>query len=105
MSILLPGIVNQIHPSAVVQDMLIPESSWFTVNYNKAAETFEDVYKNYKKYVDGAKRQAYRSRTEFSLEKMSERLVSILEEKVPKQIQLKLPQLKKIELPKLKKVD
>jgi glycosyltransferase involved in cell wall biosynthesis len=105
MSILLPGIVNQIHPSAVVQDMLIPESSWFTVNYNKAAETLEDVYKNYKKYVDGAKKQAYRSRTEFSLEKMSEKLVSILEEKVPKHIQLKLPQLKKIELPKLKKVD
>jgi len=105
MSILLPGEITQIHPSAAVQDMLIPESSWFTVNYNKAAETLEDVYKNYKKYGDGAKRQAYRSRTEFSLEKMSERLVSILEEKVPKQIQLKLPQLKKIELPKLKKVD
>jgi len=105
MSILLPGEITQIHSSAVVQDMLIPESSWFTVNYDKASETLEDVYKNYKKYVDGAKRQAYRSRTEFSLEKMSERLVSILEEKVPKQIQLKLPQLKKIELPKLKKVD
>ena len=105
MSILLLGEITQIHPSAAVQDMLIPESSWFTVNYDKASETLEDVYKNYKKYVDGAKRQAYRSRTEFSLEKMSERLVSILEEKIPKQVQLKLPQLKKIELPKLKKVD
>jgi glycosyltransferase involved in cell wall biosynthesis len=105
MSILLPGEITQIHPSAVVQDMLIPESGWFTVNYNKAAETLEDVYKNYKKYVDGAKRQAYRSRTEFSLEKMSEKLISILDEKVPKLVQLKLPQLKKIELPKLKKVD
>jgi glycosyltransferase involved in cell wall biosynthesis len=105
MSILLPGEITQIHSSAAVQDMLIPESSWFTVNYDKASETLEDVYKNYKKYVDGAKRQAYRSRTEFSLEKMSERLVNILEEKIPKQVQLKLPQLKKIELPKLKKVD
>jgi glycosyltransferase involved in cell wall biosynthesis len=105
MSILLPGEITQIHPSAVVQDMLIPESGWFTVNYNKASETLEDVYKNYKKYVDGAKRQAYRSRTEFSLEKMSEKLVSILDEKIPKPIKLKLPQLKKIELPKLKKVD
>jgi glycosyltransferase involved in cell wall biosynthesis len=105
MSILLPGTITQIHPSSVVQDMLIPESSWFTVNYDKAAETLEDVYKNYKKYVDGAKRQAYRSRTEFSLEKMSEKLISIMDEKIPKQVQLKLPQLKKIELPKLKKVD
>ena len=105
MSILLPGEITQIHPSAVVQDMLIPESGWFTVNYDKASETLEDVYKNYKKYVDGAKRQAYRSRTEFSLEKMSEKLISIIDEKIPKLVQLKLPQLKKIELPKLKKVD
>ncbi len=36
---------------------------------------------------------------------MSERLISILNEQVPKPVQLKLPQLKKIELPKLKKVD
>jgi glycosyltransferase involved in cell wall biosynthesis len=105
MSVLLPGEITQIHPSAVVQDMLLPESGWFTVNYKKASETLEDVYKNYKKYVDGAKKQAYRSRTEFSLEKMSENIVTILENKIPKPVQLKLPQLKKIELPKLKKVD
>jgi glycosyltransferase involved in cell wall biosynthesis len=105
MSTLLPGEITQIHPSAVVPDMLIPESGWFTVNYDKASETLEDVYKNYKKYIDGAKRQAYRSRTEFSLEKMSDKLVSIMDEKIPKPVQLKLPQLKKIELPKLKKVD
>ena len=105
MSILLPGQITQIHPSAVVQNMLIPESGWFTVDYKKAAETLEDVYKNYKKYVDGAKRQSYRSRTEFSLDKMADKLNSIIDEKVPKPVTLKLPQLKKIELPKLKKVD
>jgi len=105
LSILLPGEIKQIHPSAAVQDMLIPESGWFTVDYKKASEIFEDVYKNYKKYVDRAKKQSYRSRTEFSLEKMSEKLVGILDEKIPKPVELKLPQLKKIELPKLKKVD
>jgi glycosyltransferase involved in cell wall biosynthesis len=105
MSVLLPGEIKQIHPSAVVQDMLLPESGWFTVDYKKASETLEDVYKNYKKYIDGAKKQAYRSRTEFNLEKMGEKLISIIEEKIPEPVQLKLPQLKKIELPKLKKVD
>jgi len=105
MSVLLPGEIKQIHPSAVVQNMLLAESGWFTVDYKKASETLEDVYKNYKKYVDGAKRQAYRSRTEFSLEKMAEKLNSIIEEKVPKQVALKLPQLRKIELPKLKKIE
>jgi glycosyltransferase involved in cell wall biosynthesis len=105
MSVLLSGEVKQIHPSAAVQDMLLPESGWFTVDYKKASETLEDVYKNYKKYVDGAKKQSYISRTEFNLNKMAEKLVSIIEEKIPKPVQLKLPQLKKIELPKLKKVD
>ena len=105
MSTLLPGQLTQIHPSSVVQDMLLPESNWFTVDYKKAADTFEDVYKNYKKYTDGAKRQAYRSRTEFNLDKMSEEIVELLDSKIPKPVQLKLPQLKRIELPKLKKVD
>ena len=105
MSILLPGEIKQIHPSAAVQDMLLSESGWFTVDYKKASEILEDVYKNYKKYTDGAKKQSYISRTEFNLEKMAEKLISIIEEKVPKPVQLKLPQLKKIELPKLKKVD
>jgi glycosyltransferase involved in cell wall biosynthesis len=100
MSILLPGQITQLHPSSVVQDMLIPESGWFTVDYKKAADTLEDVYKNYKKYTDGAKRQSYRSRTAFSLDEMSNLLLTILEDKVPKPVELKLPKLQKIELPK-----
>ena len=103
MSIILPGAITQIHPSAVVQDMLIAESGWFTIDYVAASKALEEVYKNYKKYLDGAKRQAYRSRTEFSLEKMGEKLLSILDAKVPKPVEFKLPQLKKIELPKIKK--
>jgi len=98
MSILLPGQITQIHSSAVVQDMLIPESGWFTVDYNKAANILEDVYKNYKKYIDNAKRQSYKSRTEFSLEEMSKQLIKLLDSKIPKPVQLKLPTLKKIEL-------
>jgi glycosyltransferase involved in cell wall biosynthesis len=104
MSILLPGQVTQIHPSAVVKDMLIPESGWFTVDYKKASQTLEDVYKKYDKFVGGAKKQSYRSRTEFSLEKMGEKLINILDNRVPKQIELKLPQLKKIQLPTLNKI-
>jgi glycosyltransferase involved in cell wall biosynthesis len=102
MSVLLPGQLTQIHSSAVVQNMLIPESQWFTVDYKAASQTLEDVYKNYSRYLDGAKRQAYRSRTNFSLEKMGEKLLNILDEKAPKPIKLKLPSLKRIELPKLK---
>jgi glycosyltransferase involved in cell wall biosynthesis len=105
MSVLLPGQITQIHPSAVVNDMLIAESGWFTIDYNAAAKALEEVYKNYKKWSEGAKRQAYRSRTEFSLEKMATKLLDMLDAKVPKPVEFKLPQLKKIELPKIKKND
>ena len=105
MSILLPGEIKQIHPSAVVNDMLIAESGWFTIDYSAAAKALEEVYKNYKKWSEGAKRQAYRSRTEFSLEKMATKLLDMLDAKVPKPVEFKLPQLKKIELPKIKKND
>ena len=105
MSILLPGQILQIHPSAVVNDMLIAESGWFTIDYSAAAKALEEVYKNYKKWSEGAKKQAYRSRTEFSLDKMGEKLLSIIDNKVPKPVEFKLPQLKKIELPKIKKND
>jgi glycosyltransferase involved in cell wall biosynthesis len=104
-SILIPGQITQLHPSAVVQNMLLPESGWFTIDYKKASEILEDVYKNYKNYTDMAKKQSYISRTEFSLDKMGEKLISIIDEKVPKPVTLKLPTLKKIELPKLKKID
>ena len=91
MSVLLPGQLTQIHPSAVVQNMLIPESQWFTVDYKVASQTLEDVYKNYNRYLDGAKRQAYRSRTNFSLDKMGEKLLKIMDEKAPKPSKLILP--------------
>jgi glycosyltransferase involved in cell wall biosynthesis len=103
MSVLLPGSVNQIHSSAVVANMLLPESGWFTVDYKKASQIMQDIYKKYDKFIDKAKKQSYRSRTEFSLDKMGELLLNILDKSAPKPLELKLPQLKKIELPTLNK--
>ena len=102
-NIMLGGKLEPIHPSAVVQDMLIPDSKWFTVDDKSASRSLEEVYKNYKKYLEGSKRQAYLSRTNFNLDKMGEKLIELIDDKIPKQIQLKLPQLRKIELPSLKK--
>jgi glycosyltransferase involved in cell wall biosynthesis len=104
-AVLLPGQITQLHPSSVVPNMLLAESGWFTIDYKRASDILKDVYKNYKNYIVKAKKQSYISRTEFSLDKMGEKLLSIIESKVPKQVTLKLPQLKKVELPKLKKVE
>jgi len=102
MNLLLPGKLTPVHPSAQVANMILADSMWFTVDDKAASDSLVEVHKNYKKYLDGAKRQAYRSRTEFSLDKMAEKINSILDNKVPRQAEFKLPQLKKIELPKLK---
>ena len=104
-SILLPGEVKQIHPSAVVQNMLIPESGWFAVNEKAATKAMEDVYENYSKYEVMGKKQGHRIKTEFSFANMVELLKQYLDKYAPVQVGLKLPQLKKIELPKLKKVE
>jgi len=102
---LVGGTLTQIHPSAAVQNILLPESQWFTPNDGEVADAYKKMYENYSKHLDKAKRQSHYSKTNFSFDKMAEVLDNILNTKVPKQVELKLPQLKKIELPKLKKVE
>jgi hypothetical protein len=101
-SCLVGGEVKQVHPSAVVQNIILQESAWFSPNIGEVKYYVRDVFENYDKYVDGAKRQAYRCKTDFSFEKMKDKLNEFLE-LVPKKMELKLPTLKKIQLPSLKK--
>lgn len=105
-AVLLPGTLTNVHHSAVVPNMILAESQWFSVDPGYAVGVLKNVFDNYKDYTINAKKQGTLIKKEFSLEKMKEKLVSILETKVPefpKQVALKLPTLKKIELPKLKK--
>ena len=63
------------------------------------------LFDNYKEYKVKGKRQGYKSRTNFSFEKMKEQLNDILTNSIPdlpKHVELQLPKLKKVELPKLK---
>lgn len=102
------GTLTNVHPSAVIDKMILKESQWFTPNAIEVGKAFEDVYKNYDKHKELAKRQGYRSRTEFSYDKMKElvdRLLSNHVPEFPKEVQLKLPKFNKIELPKLKKIE
>ena len=117
LSTLLPGKLEPVHKSAQWKGVINEGSAWFYVNYQNAQRILRDVYKSYKSYTDGARKQAYRSRTNFSIEKMNELFGTIIDkyikiEQAPIQTKLNLPQLKKIDkaappklsLPKLKKV-
>jgi predicted glycosyltransferase involved in capsule biosynthesis len=104
---LLSGQLTNIHPTAA-NNMLLKEAQWFSVDHAQVGHYLRDVFENYKGYAEKAKRQGYYSRTNFSFEKMKEKLDSIFKERIPefpKQVQLQLPKLKKIELPKLSKIE
>jgi len=96
------GELKNVHASAANQ-FLVPESQWFSPDHNQVAGYLKDVYDNYKKYTDGAKRQTYRSKTMFCFDEMKKLIGTYLEQYIPefpKQVQVKLPTLNKINLPK-----
>jgi hypothetical protein len=104
---LLPGNMTKVHPSAA-NNMLLADAEWFSVDTGHVGSYLRDVFENYKKYAENAKRQGFQSRSKFSFEAMKEKLGGLFESKIPefpKQVQLQLPKLNKIELPKLKKVE
>ena len=98
---LIGGELRPVHQSAVVKDMILPETKWFNADHGEVGFYLRDVYINYKKYVDGAKRQAYKTKTEYSREAMTKQLLKVTEQYIPEfavQAPLQLP---KLELPKL----
>ena len=104
---LMNGELKNLHPS-VLNDWFVKEAQWFNVNPMEVNHYLKDIFENYKKYQNNANRQAYKSKTEFSWDKMKEKLDTVLTSRIPefpKEIQLKLPNLPKLELPKLQKIN
>jgi hypothetical protein len=96
---LLPGQLTLVHPSAA-NHMLLKEAQWFSVDHTQMAARIKDVFENYDNYIDGAKRQTYKNKNEFSWVKMKDKIDEIFTENIPefpKEIQLQLPKLKKLE--------
>ena len=100
---LLPGRLENVHDSAAVPNMILKESQWFSVDHGAIGHYLKDVFENYKKYTDGAKRQAFKNKKEFSWEAMKNKVNELFTQHIPdlpKKIEFKLPDLKKIKLPK-----
>jgi len=104
---LLKGSLTKVHPSTQNQ-FLIAESQWFTPDASQVGFYLKDVFENYKNYTDRAKRQAFKSKNEFSWNKMMEKVDNLFTQYIPefpKEVKLKLPQIKKIALPKFQKLE
>ena len=97
----LPGQLTPIHPTAQ-NEFLIGDAKWFTVDYGYAAAMMKDVLKNYKKWIELAKRQRYFVNSTFTESAVAETYDKVLEiidagiDKLPKAVELKLPKLQKI---------
>ena len=105
---LLSGKLENVHDSAVVPNMILKDSQWFSVDHGSMGQYLKDIFENYKKYTNGAKRQAYYSKNNFSWGAMKNKVDELFTQYIPdlpKKIELKLPNLKKIELPKLQKIN
>lgn len=95
-SVLLPGSITKVHPSATSPTLILAEASWFSVDPNSVTKALFDVYENYNKYEVLGKRQGHKIKTEFSYDNMVLVLGSYLEKYSQKQVQITLPKLKKI---------
>lgn len=101
---LVSGTLTNVHKSAVIKNMILKEAQWFTPDDSQVGAAFSNLFNNYKKFAEQAKRQGYRSRTNFSWDRMVEVLDELFTQYIPdfpKQVDLKLPTLT---LPKLQKI-
>ena len=98
------GELKDTHPSTHVPGIILKDAKWFSPNIDQAKHYLKDVYDKYNKYQELARKQAKKSKDQFSFDNMKQ-LIKEHFDRIPKSItpQLQLPKLKKIELPSLKK--
>jgi hypothetical protein len=107
-TVYLEGQLTNVHESAADQ-FLLKESQWFTVNYSDAANKLYKVYNEYDSHLKQSQGLKENINKNFTLEKMDEVFVQIMDRYVkdtPKVVPFNLPKLNKtkMELPKLNKV-
>ena len=116
-SLLIGGELVEVPKSQHWKDIIIPESQWFNINETQAYKAMNYCFQKYDEVKEKALNLMKVNRDKFTLNKMTEKLDTIitpLVDKVPTQVGLQLPKLKKvgndntespkIKLPKLKKV-
>jgi len=97
---LVPGEVKPVHESVVQDRLILKESKWFSPDVSFASLLMKDYVNSYKGYQVKGKRLGHYCKTNFSFEKMQEKLEEIMDKNAPKKVEIKLPNIKKISLPK-----
>jgi glycosyltransferase involved in cell wall biosynthesis len=108
-SVLLEGSLTAVDESAADQ-FLMKEAQWFSVNYSTAANKMYDVYKNYDTYLKKSEGLRTNTLNNFTLDKMNDKFIEIMENYVkaqPKLVPFNLPKVNssKMQIPKLNKIN
>ena len=94
----IAGELKEIHPTAVVDKILVKGSQWFTINYEDAAKVMAEHFANYKKFKNNSIKFLNQVKS-WSFDRMSAKLIDLFDTNV------KVPEKKELVLPKLKKID
>lgn len=78
-SILVDGIMVDIHPSVYHENILSNGMKWFEPNYISASKYLFELYKNYNEYREMAKRHADYIKNNFTIEIMKKRFFEIFD--------------------------
>jgi glycosyltransferase involved in cell wall biosynthesis len=103
-AMLIGGELKPIHPSAVWDNILIKESSWFYPDTQQAANGIAAVFLEYETYRKKAAKLGKDNFKKFSYAAIQKRTWELLDTYVPQfpvRVPLALPKLKKIQLPTL----
>ncbi len=104
-AVLLPGKLEKVHPSAT-NDWILPDASWFSVDYAKAGQILIDVHENYELYLEKSRKHKKYTVDNFSFEKMQSKLcefIDKIDDFKPTQFkELNIPAT--LTLPKLRKI-
>lgn len=104
-ALLLAGELRPVEGGAVWDNIIIKESSWFNVDQAFASKAMKLVFKDYDRFLPGARKLAKANAEKFSYEAIRTKTKELLEKYVPKfdipqeatELPLVLPKLKKLE--------
>ena len=96
---LVGGSIVRVHPSAVVDHVILSEASWFKPDDAQACVGLNQVYLQYGEWKIKAEKQAKIINSKFSMAKMGDKLSGYLEKYVPnfpEKLEFQLPDLKSV---------
>ena len=99
LSLLIGGDLTEVPDSVLWDKIIIKNSKWFNVNEDQVYKAMNYVFNNHFEVKRRAESLSMKNQQKFSLSLMTEKLKTILDNKMKS-----LPVMQQLKLPKLKKV-